>query len=200
MHPHDFKDDEDYPVEASWHGNNMHSFFCNVRQRFEGYSICLRRHDARRDKVPPERIGKDCVRAIDKGECPALQMRAEEIKEGKAIYFINREKYLKARDGELAVHRIAPFKNPFDQPVSRPAPVEVEVGENGKAVARRYTPPTRPKVATANPVRDDENMYAAAINAAMQDEPEPAKDETPKKGMSLMELAKSRLGPRKESV
>ena len=78
-------------IDASADGKrNAYHIRCNVVGHCRPYAACLNlcasRKEGRLDVMYAE-----CSAAIGKKECPALAMRKEEVKAGKAIYFEERK-------------------------------------------------------------------------------------------------------------
>lgn len=180
----------EYPPEQSMSGQNTYTIGCQVMGYSPGYCVCLHKIEAHtRDgdlKQYPE-----CARAISNGSCPAIALRDQEREAGKALYFVHRELLREEMDKHLAVLHPAAFKSKPSAPKASPA--------------RTSPAPTPKKPATPTVNLDEENGYAAAINAAMREAEKPteqpkqeedsATSPSPaKRGPSMLELARMRMG------
>lgn len=76
----------DYPANRSRSGDNQYYHRCKPVKRSRHYGICLFTLEAYEKGIELQEAA--CVKAIKKKTCPALAMRAEEAKAGKALYFI----------------------------------------------------------------------------------------------------------------
>lgn len=210
-----YVDDEVYPVEKSAGGSNAYCMkACVVVGYQPAYCICVNKIQAmQRDDTL--RGLEECESAIRHGACPAVAMREEELKAGKAIYYINRVKLQKFNDAQADMEADL---------LRRKMGIERKAGKHIASVPSVATFKTPPKPASAS-LPPEENGYAAAINAAMRDlekKPDPAPVPTPapirvepkpepkpaakaaqpqlKAGMSLVELARARLAAKAQAV
>ncbi len=207
----EYTDDETYPVEASAGGNNMHYIACDAVGWRPNYAVCLNKIAARKAGRASEVIGGDCCRAIDNGTCSALAMQKEEATAGKALYFVNRVKWLAQheawiaeqpwslenqraiRDRQVVTHRPSAVYKMSEEERRR---LQEAQQETWAKKPHQSTPRSKPVAVT----HDDGNDFAAAINAALQEtaqeKPAPAAPAAlagAKPGMSLIELARLRL-------
>lgn len=153
-----FEDIEIYPAEASEQGCNAYYLpGCEIAGHRPAYAACLKKIADRKNGRLNSSIA-ECSAAIGKKECPAQRMRKEEIVEGRAIYFINRNKLrsFMQYQSEMEQQRWATMSFGKDDKKKQPKPRMV--AEPPKA------PPSEPKhfldMNTGN--------YADAINAALK--------------------------------
>lgn len=75
-----------HPPEASRSGVNQYYHHCKAVKVSRHYGVCLFTIEAyERGQELKETA---CVKALTKGTCPAMKMRQEELKAGKALYYI----------------------------------------------------------------------------------------------------------------
>jgi hypothetical protein len=88
----EFSDDEIYTIEKSAEGTNAYYCdYCNVAGYRPNYASCLRRiKDAEKGELST--VEASCGTAIKRGICPSLELQREEVKAGKALYYLNRIK------------------------------------------------------------------------------------------------------------
>lgn len=87
-----FEDGEIYPAEASEQGCNAYYLpGCEVAGHRPAYAACLKKIADRKNGRLATSLS-ECSAAIGKKECQAQRMRKEELVEGRAIYFLNRNK------------------------------------------------------------------------------------------------------------
>lgn len=201
----------DYEPEQSMSGNNTYSRHCEVVGWRPGYCVCLHKLNAyERDgslKMYPE-----CETGIRNKECQAIGMREMERAAGKSLFYVDRSLLREEMDKRFAASREAIRKEwgmgstPSKSPVKRTTTPTV----TPKPVAA-----PAPAPAKKQELFDEENGYAAAINAAIREaqqapaaesEPEPKPEPKPapkvespspspvKKGLSLLEIARAQMG------
>ena len=190
-----FEDIEIYPAEASEQGCN--SFYldnCEHVGHRPAYAACLKKVAERKNGRLDTQYS-DCSAAIGRKDCRAMKMRKEELAEGRAIYFINRNKLrsFMQYQSEMEQQRWASMSFGKTDP---------------KKVSKRPELPKAPAPTPAPKHFLDMNTgsYADAINAAMKPAaPEPAppaakptaQPQTPvapvKAGMSLLEMARLQM-------
>lgn len=94
---------EENPVEKSRAGSNVVFHYCDPLERRASYAGCLHTLDAveegRGDLVP------DCQAAIAAGTCPARKMRLEELRAGRALYYVDYHELTKRRGIKYAQDR-----------------------------------------------------------------------------------------------
>lgn len=83
-------------VNASFSGTNSYYHYCDVYGGRASYCVCL--HTIAAVGAGRITLSTGCQDAIMKKTCPALFMRAKEIKEGRALYFLDRNKFTTLRD------------------------------------------------------------------------------------------------------
>lgn len=187
-----FEDNEIYPAEASEQGCNSYYLpGCDIAGHRPAYAACLKKIADRKNGRLTTSLS-ECSAAIGKKECPAQRMRKEELVEGKAIYFINRNKLrsFMQYQSEMEQQRWASMS--FGKDDKKKAPKMRVVAESPKA------PPPPKHFLDMNT-----GSYADAINAALKPvAPEPVAPATPpvqqnqapvapiQAGMSLLEMAR----------
>lgn len=193
-----FVDDELYLPEISESGTNAYYLDgCPVTGHRPAYCACLK-------KIADRRFGRldaqyaECSAAIGRKECKAQKMRERELKEGAALFYVNRKKlgeFFARQEKEGAERIVAPRHGRKSE--YRPSiPVA--------ASQQNHTPAPAPAV--------ESDGYAAAINRAIAEEFKksavPTKPQAPvetgavrlkaptpvvpamKAGMSLLEIAR----------
>lgn len=194
----DFKDDEIYPPEKSMGGTNMKVIRCEYLEAASNYAVCLHRINAREKGSAPESvIGERCVRAIDNKSCPALAMKKEEAEAGRALYYVNRAKYLEqqtaffnekgwaakvvtSKDYRPTKAKLSAFP-PARQSAPEQPSASTQTSQKRHAEKREVEPAS------------DAPSFADAINIALG-EIEPNKSSPDiKPGMSLIEIARARM-------
>lgn len=181
-----FVDDAIYLPALSADGRqNAYYHRCEEVMHNAPYASCL-------DKIEQRKEGRlssiysVCSVAISKKHCPALEMRQQELLQGRAIFFLNREKmrafYTDAQDAlELPVQKQDIRHKPKraererpQEPVSSPTPAP-----------------------TATPI-EPENLYAAALNNALANSNQPTITKSPVSTgrMSLLEIARAKNAER----
>lgn len=82
------------PIEASMSGRNSTYRFCDQREQFVSYAVCL--HTLRRieDNTLPAEIAVECQRGYCHNNCVAKVMKAEEVDAGHALYFKARPRHI----------------------------------------------------------------------------------------------------------
>lgn len=186
----ELRDDEIYPPNFSAGGINAYCLNdCEVIGHQTGYCICVNKIMAYERNGTLN--GLSCENEIGNGTCKAIKMRNEELAAGRAIYFVHREKFRAFMDqkaGQVALRPEKPSRR-FDNPKPAVPVIEAAISQ-----------PLRESKKSA-----DEDGYAAAINRAMQEQkpepkpepkpaPAPETKPTPKAGMTLLELARARMG------
>lgn len=140
-----FSDDEVYPVSASALPSNAHHIHaCRIIGQSQPYAACLKRiNDCEAGLI--QEAYTECRRAIGGPACDAWKMRGEEVKAGRALYYLNRSKVRDFYTSLIATD------GPSD-------PVSVDTG-------------SKPVEVTPTPVKKAETplggSYADAINATM---------------------------------
>lgn len=196
------------PIEVSSDGKrNAHMHCCMVVGHFRNYAVCLHLIDQRKDGRLST-IYADCSAAIGKKTCPALSMRAEEKREGHAIYFVERIKALGSAFTSAAAALLKPKQRDAvpepkveAKPVSKSAMIENiadygyadainAVVDQGKHVEPAKAPDNSktvaPKVTKVEPKPETFKEKAAAIKGVV-----------PVQGESLLELARRTLAAQK---
>lgn len=79
---------EEHPIAASRSGNNTVFHHCDIYQGRPSYASCLHVMDHAAAGINAE-LRPECHAAIAKGTCPAQAMRKEELKAGRALFFVN---------------------------------------------------------------------------------------------------------------
>jgi hypothetical protein len=113
------------PPELSADGKrNAYYHNCKVIGGDQNFAVCLNKVEKRKAGALPA-IYADCSAAIGKKACPAIAMRKQELQEGKAIFFLERQRDIK--DTPMmgkARNLFKPTRTEPKQsaPVSKPAP------------------------------------------------------------------------------
>lgn len=193
----------DYPPSKSAGGTNTFTVkHCKAVGFTPGYCVCLNKIAAfERDKGLASYA--ECEKAISTKSCVAMGMRDEEQIAGRALYYVDRALVREEMDKAFAA--AAPkFKTSTPPKVSKPQPQPSSV-----SVAARV-PAAKPETTSLIPDTPD-NDYAAAINAAIQQEtakpavtvePEKVPDPSPspvKKGLSMLEIVRMQMGKQSEN-
>lgn len=174
----------DYPIEVSRTVNNaFFANYCDIKGHRPPYAACLKHIEM------VERGGKlaswneCCAVAIDRGTCQALEMRADEVGAGKAIYYIDR----KANQLALGITPLQPTE------YRRQPKVAYSAKTVESDVAPIIVEPTAVGLAA------DQGDYAQAINKMMAKSADdskpfvaPVESVFSTKGMSLAEIAQRR--------
>ena len=181
-----------YPAAQSMSGTNTYTVGCKEAGFRAGYAVCLNKIAAfERDRNLSTYAA--CESAIKSKSCPALPMREQERLADKAMYYIDRRLMLEELDKQAQAQREAFAVQ--RTPVKKPAH-----GETSPTAATA----AQQKIA-AKPLQsstDEDDGYAAAINAAIRETqanaatPEPVEKPEPvvqKPGMSLLEIAKMHM-------
>lgn len=162
-----FEDIEIYGVEKSESPQN--AFYlkgCNHVQQSPSYAACLSKIKQSKEGTLPT-LFSACGAAISSTLCPAIDMRQRELAEGRAMFFVNRVKLNEFIAERTGTQHVQLRES---KPVQTPQTVKQAFDEN-------------------------ENGYAAAINAAMAKLSSP-KVEVPsvsvQAGMSLADIARMR--------
>lgn len=188
-----FEDIEIYPAEASEQGcNAFYLDSCEHVGHRPAYAACLKKVELRKHGRLDISYS-DCSAAIGKKECRAMKMRKEELAEGRALYFINRNKLrsFQQYQAEMEQQRFA----------------AMSFGKTDKKGPKARPEPVAPKIEPAKPqhfLDMNTGSYADAINAAIKPkepaEPAPKSvQQTPapvapvKAGMSLLEMARLQM-------
>lgn len=80
-----------YTSADSKSGMNAHLHWCDYTDQRRYFGTCAHLIDAfNKGELGEGSVHGDCSHAMQRGNCPGLAMRAEELKAGKAIYFIPR--------------------------------------------------------------------------------------------------------------
>jgi hypothetical protein len=179
----EFKDDETYPPERSKGGDNAHFHLCMEIGERKAYAACLDLIERRKNGRLPIAYAQ-CSAAIGRKDCPALAMVKQEKQEGKALFFISREKLRKFY--KATEEFVAPIIAPIIKTKWNDAP------------KKREAPPPAPP-----PAPITHNPYADAINQAMRDEASSSsatisQSAVNTKGLSLLELARMRAQQQQE--
>lgn len=156
--PFDFVDHDEYTVDDSASGNNAYYVACSVVGQHAAYAACLSRLTQRKEGRLSVSYAA-CSSAIGKKDCPAIEMRKQELAAGKAMFFINRIKltaYSNERDA-VATQELANRMQPHVPADYRPKRSLPPV-----ATTQHSPAPIQPAAAPAT------NDYAAAINVAVQ--------------------------------
>lgn len=186
----------EYPPEQSMGGINTYTVSCRVVGYSPGYCVCLHKIAAF------ERDGElksyaDCDKGIRSGDCPALGLRAEERKAGKALYFVDRNLLREEMDRYFATQNES-FRSARVTTTKPTVPLD-------SGIVKKSTQPAKPAASSTVKSSIEDDGYAAAINAAIRETQAAPKSEEPKpqapaqsvapsaKGMSLLELARLHL-------
>jgi hypothetical protein len=95
--------DKEYPIERSMSGDNSLYHFCETFNARSNYAVCL--HTilaARRCDPDQEALRPMCYDAIKARQCPAIEMRREEIEAKRALYYLSRNEITAIREREAA--------------------------------------------------------------------------------------------------
>lgn len=188
----EFRDLEEYPVEASRGGRNAFYKPCDVVGHSPAYCICVNKVHAynRGDR----NFWPECITAIDNNRCQAVGMLAEEQKAGKAIYFVNRTK-LQEFTREQEELALGPKEEVVRKPVFESAHVKAMF--DGPA-------PAKPKPLSSMSGHRVEDGYAKAINLAIAEAsaPKPVAEDVPKvqpiAGESLLDMARRMMAAKSQ--
>lgn len=152
------------PLGASASECNGYLVDCKEVTFKPGYSVCLSRID--KSNKGEGKFFPPCAIAIRGRTCPAIKMRQDEEAIGHALYFIPR----------------TPKRDTFADPLYAPL-----------MPSSRSSEPAVPQKAVSAPARTapPEDLYAAAIEAAMKPTATPAP--APVKGLNPRQLALLKL-------
>lgn len=143
-----YEDVEVYLPSLSERPVNAYYLRCEVVEQTTPYAACL-------DKIKLRKEGRlstsyaACSAAINNGRCPSLAMRKEELKEGRALYFLNRTKMNEFYDQSRIERAAIPIR-----PIRQVRRIETKVEPISPVLPQH---------------KEETNDYAAALNAAMQD-------------------------------
>jgi hypothetical protein len=152
-----FKDDTLYPVDASMRGDNAHYLdYCESGGMRPGYAVCLNKIKAVEENRMSGMLGA-CEAAIQQRTCAAFHMRDKERLEGRALFYINRNK-LNAHIAEL---NKLPIQSEF---LNELKAAQSKTPTKPASIAKPVTNPTIP----AKPIVGAFS-YADAINAAISE-------------------------------
>lgn len=153
-----FEDIEIYPAEASEQGCNAYYLpGCEIAGHRPAYAACLKKIADRKNGRLSSSVA-ECSAAIGKKECPAQRMRKEEIVEGRAIYFVNRNKLRSFMQYQSEMEQQRWVSMSFSKDDKKKSPKPRMVAEAPKA------PPSAPK----HFLDMNTGSYADAINAALK--------------------------------
>lgn len=184
----------DYPPDQSMAGSNTCVVACKPAGYTPGYCVCLHKIAAyERDKAIPS--APICEKEIRDKTCPAMDMQAQEQKAGKALFYVDRQLVREEMDRYYAELEA---KNPYRRTATTP---KKSLWEGTTVPKTESKPIVAPVKKQEQPAFEQEDGYAAAINAAIKDaatRPEPkVEDPSPssvKKGMSLLDIARAQMG------
>lgn len=188
-----FEDNEIYPAEASEQGCNAYYLpGCEIAGHRPAYAACLKKIADRKNGRLTTSLS-ECSAAIGKKECPAMRMRKEELVEGRAIYFLNRNKlrsfmqyqsemeqqrWASMSFGKDDKKKAAPKPRVVAEPPSAPPPpkhfLDMTTGSYADAINAALSKPAPEPVAPTPPPVQQNPAPAAPIAA----------------GMSLLEMAR----------
>jgi hypothetical protein len=152
----EFKDNEIYPAEASEQGCNAYYLpGCDIAGHRPAYAACLKKISDRKNGRLTTSLS-ECSAAIGKKQCPAQRMRKEEIVEGRAIYFVNRNK----------LRSFMQYQTEMEQ--QRWASMSFDKGEKKSKPRVVAEPPKAPPTAPKHFLDMNTGSYADAINAALK--------------------------------
>jgi hypothetical protein len=166
------------PIEASQDGRrNAYTHHCQRIKQNRHYAVCLHLIEKRK-AGRLDIIYSDCSAAIGRKDCPAIGMRAEEVRQGRAIYFQERIRAMGAAF-TMAAQALLAGKSKIDQ-------------EALQAEA--------PKVSKSSVIdKIDDTGYSAAINNALKSGAH-AKHAQPEKAVENAPVADKKRAPRKTKV
>lgn len=78
-----------YPIEASRQGDNTDLVSCEHYNASRHYAVCIRVIE-RHEEGGSRSIDRVCHAAINRNDCPAQKMRAQELEAGRALYYTPR--------------------------------------------------------------------------------------------------------------
>lgn len=78
---------EELPVSRSADRDNFYFHYCDQLGQQAHYMVCLHKIEERKEGRLKS-VWAECSAAIGNKQCPALAMRKEELRVGKAIYFV----------------------------------------------------------------------------------------------------------------
>ena len=180
------------PITASLDGKrNAFTHACKHTQQSRHYASCL--HIASPDSKKSEHfktLYSDCITAVDKGLCPAVDMRNKEIEAGKALYFKERVRHIGQKLIDAAFTAMGGRSPTTEQ--SEKVVEEVKKRVPSKS-SKNKSVVTQELVASGD--MSDALNYALASGKAVEKNPEPAKkvETAPSSKPSLMDLAKQML-------
>lgn len=154
------------PITASTDGrSNMYSSRCSVVGQVMNYAACLWRQEVISN--PKTRVPADwaaCGEAAKCGRCAAVEMRREEVLQGRAIYFRSRTTGLTIKQEAMALHKaeMNAAQGVATSYVSAPAP-----SEKPRAPTQARTPPAVAvkRASSMLDVMGEGGGYADALNA-----------------------------------
>lgn len=153
------------PSASACGKRNAYHHCCPEVGHYRAYATCLSLCDGAKTKTN-EALYSDCLFAISKKRCPALQMRREELESHKAIYFVERNKWAGIAASAASFLGFTPSST-----AAKPAPVK-SVSSGKSSVIDRI----------------DTADYSTAINASAPVVPVVAVEA--KAGESILEMAR----------
>jgi hypothetical protein len=143
---------------------------CPEQQSTKPYAMC-QYIAANQGDASLKTLYGDCMAAIHRGRCVAVDMKAEEQLKGQAIYFVERVK------GAAVVAAQTAWTSPLTLKANR--------------ARREYAAPVAaPALAPKKPVFEfDGNIYAAALNAAVKKESNATNDPSPQPKVTPVAVA-----------
>jgi hypothetical protein len=170
-----FKDDTYYPPAQSAAGTNAYYLdYCTTGGCRPGYAVCLHKIQAHAEGRLPAMFSA-CQGAMEWKTCPAMAMRQQEELEGRAMFYVDRQKQQEFFEARAK----APVTSEFLKEL-KAASKEARESREEKKPAPAAVTKTAPQPAPAAPIIGSVFSYAAAINEALNEEtkPEPVRMQT----------------------
>lgn len=168
-----FTDDTIYPPSKSMAGTNAYYMdYCTTGEQRPGYAVCLHKIKAFEEGRMRDQLGA-CAGAIQWKTCPAMGLRDKEALEGRALFYLDREKLREWHTAQMKMPVTSGFLDEL-KAAGKPARDAREAARvtareaAGKNPPWSTTPLTKPAPKPA-PIIGSTDGYAAAINAALKE-------------------------------
>jgi hypothetical protein len=202
-----FVDEMVYPPKMSEGGINAYYLDdCAVVGHRPNYAVCLNKVNAlKRDGTLR---GSECETAIRHKTCKALALRKEELKAGRAIYFVHRDKLRAFNEERDAKARpvVSERSKQHAPDIAKPAPkkeehfLDVKTGDYADALNASLQANVASNELERSSQKPVEEKPVASITVSAQ-QSKPVVENVPvKAGMSMVEIARMRLAAKQPVI
>jgi len=156
-----------FPVDASTWGKNSFYHHCDVTSQRKNFSVCctIKRFVDQKSTIPSGY--EQCAEAIRNNTCPALAMRAEEVKAGRALYYMPKLKVNLTQKTTQSIRGNRPAMS--DSAKEKSAARIDKIFSKDKKVQTKSAPQIKPKRASPSVRPSEDSMINMDMGQILKD-------------------------------